>query len=164
MTILSSTSIVKAGENFVLTCHVNVTDYLTVEPTVQWSGGSVGSGNGVMVGDTTHSGVMSMKTLTFSLLRTSHTALYICQADINIPSIDLRKDNYIQYILLVESKRSDCDTHQSMYIKSLSVLSHAVFCVESQQTLILIYSFIQFSSCTFGYCHSQPHLSSVYWY
>ena len=104
MTILRSTSIAKAGENFVLTCQVNVTDYLTVEPTVQWSGGSVGSGNGVMVGGTTHSGFISMRTLTFSPLRTSHIVLYICQADINIPSIDLRKKSYIQYILLIKSK------------------------------------------------------------
>ena len=115
-----------------LTCIVTVTDYLTVEPTVQWSGGSVGSENGVMVGDTTHSGVMSMRTLTFSPLRTSHTALYICQADINIPPIDLRKDSYIQYILLIESKsfyRKVIDTNPSTYIKSLSVLStyYAVF-------------------------------------
>ena len=72
-----------------LTCNVTVVEYLTVKPTVQWSGGSVGSGNGVMVGDTTHSGVMSMRTLTFSPRCTSHRALYTCQADSNIPSIDL---------------------------------------------------------------------------
>ena len=40
------------GEDFNLTCIVTVVEHLTVEPTVQWSGGSVGSGNGVMVGDT----------------------------------------------------------------------------------------------------------------
>ena len=60
----------------------------TVEPTVQWSGGSVGSENGVMVGDTTHSGVMSMKTLTFSPLCTSHQGDYICQATINTTIIN----------------------------------------------------------------------------
>ena len=74
----------RGGEDFNLTCNVTVVEYLTVEPTVQWSGGSVGSGNGVMVGDTTHSGVMSMKTLTFSPLCKSHLGLYICQATINI--------------------------------------------------------------------------------
>ena len=74
-----------------LTCNVKVVDYLTVEPTVQWSGGSVGSGNGVMVGNTTHSGVMSMKTLTFSPICTSHQTPYYCQAIINIPSIGLMK-------------------------------------------------------------------------
>ena len=101
---ISGPSIFIAGKDVVLTCNVKVVEYLTVEPTVQWSGGSVGSGNGVMVGVTTHSGVMSMRTLTFSPLRTSHIVLYICKADINIPSINLRKDSYFQYILLVESK------------------------------------------------------------
>ena len=79
-------------------------EYLTVVPTVQWSVGSVGSGNGVMVGDTTHSGVMSMRTLTFSPLRTSHGSLYTCQADINIPSIDLRKTKNEGRNVVVESK------------------------------------------------------------
>ena len=74
-----------------LTCNVTVVEYLTVEPTVQWSGGSVGSGNGVMVEDTTHSGVMSMKTLTFSPICTSHQGSYSCQAIINIPSIELTR-------------------------------------------------------------------------
>ena len=88
---ISGPSIVTAGEDVVLTCNVKVIDFLTVEPTVQWRGGSVGSGNGVMVGDTTHSGVMSMKTLTFSPICTSHQGTYSCQAIINIPSIDLMK-------------------------------------------------------------------------
>ena len=72
-----------AGEDFHLTCIVTVVEYLIVEPTIQWSGGSVGSGNGVMVGDTTHSGVMSMRTLTFSPLCKLHTRSYTCQATIN---------------------------------------------------------------------------------
>ena len=84
---ISGPTTATAGEDFVLTCIVTVVEYLTVEPTVQWSGGSVGSGNGVMVGDTTHSGVMSMKTLTFSPICTSHQGTYSCRAIINIPSI-----------------------------------------------------------------------------
>ena len=71
-----------------MTCIVTVVEYPIVEPTVQWSGGSVGSGNGVMVGDTTHSGVMSMRTLTFSPLCTSHQGDYICQATINTTLIN----------------------------------------------------------------------------
>ena len=93
-----------AGNDLILTCTVKVVEYLTVEPTVQWSGGSVGSGNGVMVADTTHSGVMSMKTLTFSPLRTSHGSRYTCQADINIPSIHLRKTKSEKRHVLVQSK------------------------------------------------------------
>ena len=83
---------------------MTVVEHLTVKPTVQWSGGSVGSGNGVMVGDTTHSGVMSMKTLTFSPLRTSHTALYYCEAIINVSMIMLRKTGRKETILQVECK------------------------------------------------------------
>ena len=103
-TISASSSIFTAGSNFVLTCTVTVVEYLTVKPTVQWSGGSVGSGNGVMVGDTTHSGVMSMKTLTFSPLRTSHADLYYCEAIIKIPMIMLRKTGRKKYGLLVDCK------------------------------------------------------------
>ena len=83
---------------------VKVKKFLIVEPTVQWSGGSVGSGNGVMVGDTTHSGVMSMRTLTFSPLRTSHGSLYTCQGEINMTSIDVRKTTSEERNVLVQSK------------------------------------------------------------
>ena len=93
-----------AGNDLILTCTVKVKNLLIVKPTVQWSGGSVDSGNGVMVGDTTHSGVMSMRTLTFSPLCTSHGSLYTCQADINIPSIDLRKTKREGRNVVVESK------------------------------------------------------------
>ena len=95
---------VTAGNDLILTCTVKVKHFLIVKPTVHWSGRSVGSGNGVMVGDTTHSGVMSMRTLTFSPLRTSHGSLYTCQADINIPSIDLRKTKSEGRAIAVESK------------------------------------------------------------
>ena len=89
-----------------LTCNVTVVQYLTVEPTVQWStsGGSFGSGNGVMVGDTTHSGVMSMKTLTFSPLRSSHIDLYYCEGIINIPMIMLRMTGRKKYVILVDGR------------------------------------------------------------
>ena len=90
-----------AGSDFILECTVEVKAYLIVKPTVQWSGGS---GNGVMVGDTTYSGVMSMRTLTFSPLRTSHGSVYTCHADINIPSIDLRKTKSEGKTVLVQSK------------------------------------------------------------
>ena len=88
------------GEDFNLTCIVTVVEYLTVEPTVQWSGGSVGSGNGVMVGDTTHSGVMSMKTLTFSPLCTSHQGAYICQSTINTTLINEKTDKAFAYVIV----------------------------------------------------------------
>ena len=84
-----------------MTCIATVVEYLIVEPTVQWSGGSVGSGNGVMVGDTTHSGVMSMRTLTFSPLCTSHEGDYICRATINTTLINEEKsDEAFAYVIV----------------------------------------------------------------
>ena len=93
-----------AGEEFQLTCSVSGVEYLTAQPTVQWSGGSVDSGNGVTQSDTTHSGVMSMRTLTFSPLRTSHGAQYTCQANINISSISVMKTGSESSDVMVQSK------------------------------------------------------------
>ena len=90
ITTLPSTSI--AGRYFLLTCHVSVVEHLINKPSVQWSGGSVGSGNGVTESDTTHIEVRSTRTLTFSPLHTSHGAKYFCKANINIPSINLMKN------------------------------------------------------------------------
>ena len=93
-----------AGEEFQLTCSVSVVEHLIAQPTVQWSGGSVDSGNGVTQSDTTHSGVMSMRTLTFSRLRTSHGAQYTCQANINISSISVMKTGNESRDVMVQSK------------------------------------------------------------
>ena len=93
-----------AGEEFQLICSVSVVEHLTAQPTVQWSGGSVDSGNGVTQSDTTHSGVMSMRTLTFSRLRTSHGAQYTCQADINVSSISVMKTRSESRDVMVQSK------------------------------------------------------------
>ena len=91
-----------AGEEFQLTCSVSVVEHLTAQPTVQWSGGSVG--NGVTQSNTIHSGVMSMRTLTFSHLRTSHGAQYTCQANINISSISAMMTGSNSSDVMVQSK------------------------------------------------------------
>ena len=93
-----------AGEEFQLTCSVSVVEYLITQPTVQWSGGSVDSGNGVTESDTTVSGVTSMRTLTFSPLHTSHGTEYTCQADINIPAISLMRTVSESRAVMVQSK------------------------------------------------------------
>ena len=85
MTISGPTTAI-AGEVFQLICSVSVVEYRITEPTVLWS---VGNGDGVTESDTTVSGVTSIRTLTFSPIRTSHGTEYICQADINIPSISV---------------------------------------------------------------------------
>ena len=96
----------KVGGDLKLKCQVEVTKYLIVTPTVEWinNGRIVTKGNGVMVGDTNHIGVMSMKTLTFSPLCTSHQANYTCKADITISSISLKKTNNETTNVVVQSK------------------------------------------------------------
>ena len=94
----------KAGGDLVLTCKVEVKNYLKATPTVEWiNNGSIMTGrNGVKVDKTTHSGVTSMKT--FSPLCTSHQANYTCKADINIPSISLKRTRNETANVVVQSK------------------------------------------------------------
>ena len=73
-----------------LTCTVTVEEHLVVQPTVEWSRGSVGS-ESVSVDDITRDGATSTRHITFSPLHTSHGGQYVCQADIDIPSIGLMK-------------------------------------------------------------------------
>ena len=91
-----------AGEEFQLTCTVAVPEHLAVQPTVQWSGGSVGS-DGVTENATTVSGAHSTRTLTFSPLLTSHGAQYSCQAVIDIPSISVMRNGSNSANLIVQS-------------------------------------------------------------
>ena len=104
MVTISGVSDGLAGDNLSLTCTVTVEEYLTVVPTVQWSGGSVGLEDGVTESDTSHDGVNSMRTLTFSPLHTSHGAEYTCQAEINIPSISVMKTITRNVRVMVQSK------------------------------------------------------------
>ena len=91
-----------AGTEFQLICSVTVTEGLTVQPTVQWSGGSVGS-EGVTESATNHSGTISMRTLTFSPLLTSHGAQYTCQAEINVSSISVMRNGSNSTDLVAQS-------------------------------------------------------------
>ena len=93
-----------AGEELLLTCTVTVVEYLTVHPTVWWSGGSVGRSGSVTESETTHSGVTSVRMLTFHPLNTSHGAEYTCQAEITIPSISVTKTSSESRAVIVQSK------------------------------------------------------------
>ena len=84
-----------------LTCTVRVVEHLISVPSVEWSGGSVGRGNGVE-SNTNHNGVISNKTLTFNPLHTSHGALYTCMTDIIDESINLTKNGQKDVHLVVE--------------------------------------------------------------
>ena len=92
-----------AGEDLQLTCSVSVVEYLVAEPTVQWSGGSVGSEN-VTESTTATSGVTSERSVTFSPLRTSHGAQYTCQAEVSISSITLVKTGSESRAVMVQSE------------------------------------------------------------
>ena len=76
-----------AGGDLVLTCTVTVEEHLVVQPTVEWSGGSVGSESVSEDED----GATSTHQITFSPLRTAHGGQYVCQADIDTPSIGLMR-------------------------------------------------------------------------
>ena len=104
MTISPGLASGTAGEDLVLTCTVTVVEHLTVQPTVQWSGGSVGSGASVTQDETTPNGVTSMRTLTFSPLSTSHGAEYTCQVGISIPSISVTSSGSDSRAVMVQSK------------------------------------------------------------
>ena len=79
-----------AGGDLVLTCTVTMEEHLVVQPTVEWSGGSVSS-ESVSVDGIMRNGVFSTRQITFSPLHTSHGGAYVCQADIDIPSIGLMR-------------------------------------------------------------------------
>ena len=104
MTISGVSDMLIAGDNLSLTCTVTVVEYLTVVPTVQWSGGSVRLEDGVTESDTSHDGVNSMRTLTFSPLHTSHGAEYSCQAEISISSISVTKTVTSSEHVMVQSE------------------------------------------------------------
>ena len=102
VTITESTS-GTAGLEFSVTCTVTAVEYLLVQATVQWSGGSVGS-SGVTESDTTLSGGASLKTLTFNPLRTSHGGEYTCQAKASISSINMTWTGSEGRAVIVQSK------------------------------------------------------------
>ena len=111
-----------AGDELSLTCTVTVVEYLTVVPTVQWSGGSVGLEDGVTE---SHDGVNSMRTLTFSPLHTSHGAEYTCQAEISISSISVMMIATGSERVMVQSECSVYPLLNAVMYVYLSVSSQA---------------------------------------
>ena len=107
---ISGTVVGTAGENFELVCTMRVVDHLIANatPTLQWSGGSVGSSASVTESDTITSGVTSTRTLTFSPLSTSHGTEYTCQAEINILPINVTRTSRERRAVMVQSKSHLC--------------------------------------------------------
>ena len=87
-----------------LTCTVRVVEHLISELSVEWSGGSVGRGDGGIESNTTRDGVMSVKTLMFNPLHPSHGALYRCMADIKDKIINLTTNGKEDVHLVVQCK------------------------------------------------------------
>ena len=104
---ISDPSFGTAGEYLKLICGVRVIEHLigqsngTVE--VEWNGGSLGIGNGVME-HIIHNGSYTSNTLIFNPLLPSHGARYTCQAEINISSINLLKMASGNSYVIVQSK------------------------------------------------------------
>ena len=103
---ISGATVGTAGDELNLTCIMTVVDHLTANATrtIQWSGDGVGLEDVVTESDTSHDGVNSMRTLTFSPLRTSHGAEYICQAEINISSASVMKTDNKRAGVTVQSE------------------------------------------------------------
>ena len=102
---ISGPSIGTAGEDLELICGVKVVEHLIAQTIVhvEWSGGSLGSGNGIME-HITHNGSYISNTLIFNPLLPSHGARYTCQARINISSVSLLKMASDTGNIIVQSK------------------------------------------------------------
>ncbi|CAI8024478.1 hypothetical protein GBAR_LOCUS14204 [Geodia barretti] len=87
----SSPTIQTVGDSLHLTCTATTVDHLTpgAELTVEWTGGN----GGATQIETAVEGTTVTRTLTFSSLSTTHGAKYTCQAAINIPSINVTRNN-----------------------------------------------------------------------
>ena len=99
------------GEDLALICSVRVADHLIAKAImhVEWSGGSLGSRNGVME-HIIHNGSYISNTLIFNPLLLSHGARYTCQAEIYISSINLLKMASDKRNVFVQSKLSNTNT------------------------------------------------------
>ena len=104
---ISGPSIGTAGEDLELICGVRVVEHLIGQNIdtvyVEWSGGSLGSGNGIME-RIIYNGSYTSNTLIFNPLLPSHGARYTCQARINISSINLLKMASDTRNIIVRSK------------------------------------------------------------
>ena len=109
----------RAGKDLELICGVRVVEHLIAQNIdiihVEWSGGSLGSGNGVME-HITHNGSYISNVLIFNPLLPSHGARYTCQARINISSIDLLKMGRDNRNVVVQSKLSTKSTTNTFWL------------------------------------------------
>ena len=103
-----STAIGIAGEAIELICTVTTVEYLSESAilNVTWSGGSVGSSGVTQSEVRSISDTVSMSTLMFSHLSTSHGAEYSCQAVIDIRALNITKTGVDSADLMVQSENA----------------------------------------------------------
>ena len=112
---ISGPSVGTAGEDLVLICSVRVVEHLIAQTIVhvKWSGGSLGSPNGVMEHIIYNESYIS-NTLIFNPLLPSHGARYTCQARINILSVNLLKMSSDTRNIIVQCKLQNIYILQSL--------------------------------------------------
>ena len=125
---MSSAAVTEAGQFLSLTCRVDVVEYLTVDPQVEWR-----QPDGSVVTNTGNPSAMFYNNLTlnlnFSSLLTSHAGEYWCQANINLTR--LNQNN----ILYVYSKNSTSVYVQCKLVHLLN--SYLLFLYFPLQCLVL---------------------------
>ena len=105
---MSSPAVTEAGQFLSLTCRVDVVEYLTVNPQVEWRQPDVS----VVTNTRNHSirdsveviGRVSTLNVSFSPLLTSHAGDYQCRASITIARLNLTYTNANRTIVIVQSK------------------------------------------------------------
>ena len=105
---MSSAAVTEAGQFLSLTCRVDVVEYLTVDPQVEWTqtDGSVVTNTGnPSTGDSVKvMGRISTLNVSFSPLLTSHAGEYQCKASITIPGLNQTYTSANRTIVFVQSK------------------------------------------------------------
>ena len=105
---MSSAAVTEAGQFLSLTCRVDVVEYLTVDPQVEWrqpDGSAVtNTGNPSMNSRVNVIGRVSTLNVFFSPLLTSHAGEYQCRASIHIPSVPQIFVNNTDIEVYVQSK------------------------------------------------------------
>ena len=105
---MSSAAVTEAGQFLSLTCRVDVVEYLTVNPQVEWRqpDGSVvtNTGNHSIRDSVEVMGRVSTLNVSFSPLLTSYAGEYQCRASITIPRLNQTYTNTNNTIVIVQSK------------------------------------------------------------
>ena len=104
---MSSAAVTEAGQFLSLTCRVDVVEYLTVSPQVEWrqpDGSAVtNTGNPSKRDNVEVMGRVSTHNVSFSPLLTSHAGEYQCRASITLLSVPQSFTNGHSTSVLVRS-------------------------------------------------------------